>query len=360
MMKPIVVFLLTAFSLSAQPDLPKLTDELEVAIKAADWPKAAQLSRSLREAVREARDQSMAASGDKLVDSILTWLPADTETLVVAQQPFTLNQADQSKLPGALEMAQGYVLGLLVAAEKETLYASLVGRTVQRAALSARRFGEEPPNLPSGGRGSGLGMIFYQGCAVYAFTEPVPDSVLTRPPDETIMGHRVWVSKGSQRDLPDSDTYFVSLLKPDLMLACNNREFFREMVSRRDGPSQPRALPADLPEWKLVDRTAPLWALCHYAGKGEILLAALGPEFGEVEPTGVTLEFGVAPNGARARMISKSNPWKEFAEASDFHGAAKSRESQAGVWELTVDERPEAALMAGFTLMAVVGFIVAL
>jgi len=359
-MKPIVVFFLTAFSLSAQTDLPKLTDELEAAIKSEDWPKASQLSRSLREAVQQARDQSMAGSGNKLVDSILTWLPADTETLVVAQQPLTLSQADRSKVPTALDMAQGYVLGLLVSAEKETLYKALVGRTVERAVLSARRFGEEPPNLPKPDRASGLGMIFYQGCAVYAFAEPASDSILTRPADETIIGHRVWVSKGSQRDEPDSDTYFVSLLKPDLMLACNNREFFREMVARIDGPPQPRALPAELPEWKQVNRSAPLWAICHYAGKDEILLPALGLEVGAVEATGVTLEFGIAPIAARARMISKSNPWKEFAEAADFHGAAKSHESANGVWELTVDGTPDAALMAGFALMAVVGFVVAL
>jgi len=79
------------------------------------------------------------------------------------------------------------------------------------------------------------------------------------------MGHRVWISKGSQNDWPDTDTYFVSFLKPDLMLACNRREFFGEM-SRAWVWSRNlvQHLPASLPEWKQVDRSAPVWAICHY------------------------------------------------------------------------------------------------
>ena len=42
----------------------------------------------------------------------------------------------------------------------------------------------------------------------------------------------------------------------------------------------------------------------------------------------------------------------------DFHGAAKTREAASGVFELTVDGKPEAANMAAFALMAYLGFVV--
>jgi hypothetical protein len=303
----------------------------------------------------------MAAAGSELVDSILGWLPADTETLVVAREPFAVTSEDQTKIPSAVARAQGYVLGLLAAAEKQSLYNGLVGATVRLAALGARRFGEDPRRpSPPGDPGVALGMIPYEGCAVYAFTKIVEGSILTRPPEDSIMGHRVWISKGSQNDWPDTDTYFVSFLKPDLMLACNRREFFGEMVTRMGLVAQPRAaLPASLPEWKQVDRSAPVWAICHYHGSGAVL-KSLSPGGKDLGATGVTVEFGLASGATRACMISESDPWKRLVNHPDFNGAAKSREVANGVWELSVDGKPDAASFAVFVLMAVLGFVVLL
>jgi hypothetical protein len=357
MMRTMILFLAAALTLQAQAatktDLLKLNDELEASIQAGDWAKAAKLSQSLRGAVQDARNESMAAGGSKLVDSILAWLPADTVTLVVGQEPFTISERDRTKTPNALEGAQSYVLGLLAAAEKENLMKELSGRTVRLAALGARGFGEEH----AGDQGTGLGMIRYQGCAVYAFTESVAESILGRTPEESIMGHRVWISKGSQNDSRNTETYLVALLKPDLMMACNDREFFREMVSRMDMPSQRRGLPPGLPEWKQLDRTVPLWAISHYDGNG-LLQAVLARAGNDFEATGVTIEFGLAAGAVRARMLAKSDPWKDVVEQPEFNGAAKSREAAKGVWELSVDGTPDAALLSVLVLMSAVGFVV--
>jgi hypothetical protein len=339
--------------------LLKLTDEVEAAIQDNDWPKAARLSRQLREAVHEARDQSMAAAGHELADTILSWLPADTETLVVSQQPFAIAAPDRTSIPRALELARSYVLGLLEAPEKEALFKALDGRTVRLAALAARRFFEEEPSRATAGDNGPvpLGMVPYQGCAVYAFADPVPNAILARPPEDSIMGRRVWTSKGSQNDLPDADTYFVSLIKPDLMMVCNNREFFREIVSRIGSPPQRRALPPDLPEWKQVDRSAPLWAVSHYRGN-TVVLASISPEGEDFGATGIAVEFGLASGAVKARMVSKTDPWKELVGHEEFNGAARSREVESGVWELSVDGKPEAAGLAVFALMALLGFVV--
>ncbi len=356
----IVISLLAASTLAAQAptraDLLKLTDQLETAIDAGDWSKAAQLSRTLRAAVQEARNQSMAAAGNELADSILSWLPVDTETLVVAQEPFTIAAEDQTNIPSALSGAQAYVLGLLNAAEGESLFKALVGRTVRLAALGARRFGEESTgDRPPGQQSTSRGTVSYQGCAVYAFAEPLPDPILARPPEESIMGNRAWISQGSENDAAADETYLVSLLKPDLMMACNNRDFFREMVSRMGSAQQTRALPPDLPEWKQLDRTAPLWGISHYSGN--IIPSTAGSEFAA---TGVTVAFGLPFGAAQARIISKSDPWKELLDDSEFKDMATSHEISEGVWEVSVAGRAEAAPIAILVLMSALGFSVAI
>jgi hypothetical protein len=201
-------------------------------------------------------------------------------------------------------------------------------------------------------------MIPYQGCAMYAFAEPLAAPLLTRPPEDSILGHPVWTSLGSESDTPDSETYFVSLLKPDLMMVCNNRDFFQELVSHIGLARQPRALPADLPEWKQVDRTSPLWAISHY--RDTSFLALLFPRGESVGTTGITAEFGLASGGARARVIAKSDPWKKLVNNPDFKGAAKSLEAADGVWELLVGGDTEAASFAVFALMAALGFVILL
>jgi hypothetical protein len=360
MMRTLIVLLLAASELFAQTtgkvDLLKRTEELEALIAAGEWGKASELSRALRVAVTEARNRSLAAKGSELADSILDWLPADTETLVVAQEPFSITKQDQTGIPTALRLAQDYVLGLLAVAENEKLAEALLGRTIRLAALGARRFENHPPLqndvLP-------LGMIAYQGCAVYAFAEPLPEAILSRPSDDSVIGHRVWISKGTQNDRPNSDTYLVSLLQPDLMTVCNNREFFQEIVSRKGIPREARALPPELPEWKHLDRTAPLWAICHYRPDGLLVHLLDRSDAGSgSEATGVAVEFGLASGVTRARMISKSDPWMGFADNAEFHGAAKSRKVADGVWELSISDNPEAANMTAFALMGMVGFVV--
>jgi hypothetical protein len=307
--------------------------------------------------VTKARNLSPAADGRQLTDLILQWMPADTETLVVAQQPFPIKLRDRANIPTALQVAQGYVIGLLASAEDEKLARAMTGHTVRLAVIGARHFRNHTPRqdeaLP-------LGIVAYQGCAIYAFPEAVPEAILSRPSDDSILGERVWTSKGSQNDFPDTDTYLLTFLKPDTMLVCNDREFFRRFVARRKAMQSPRALPAALPEWRQVDRTAPLWAISHYRADGLLAhpLDAFGGLSREPEPTGITLAFGLASGVTRARMISKYDPWKGIAGGGEFQGAAKSRMVADGVWELSISGKPETASVSAFLLMAMVGFII--
>jgi hypothetical protein len=361
MTRQLVLLLVAAWTIAAQPaskaDLLRLTDELNSAIQSGDWTTAVKLSRALKAAAEDARNRSLETTGKQDVDSFLAWFPADTETLVVAQQPFQI-ATEQRKVPTALDMAQSFVLGLLQAAEKGKLSTDLAGSTLRIAALGARRFFEEPENHHGTEQHGALGMIPYQGCAVYSFSAPVSSAIINRPPEDSIMGHRVWLSKGSQSDEPDRDNYYVSILQPDVMLVCNSRTFFQETVARLGVRSPQRALPADLPEWKLVDRSVPLWGITHYRKPESVAIVAPGRE--NLGAVGLVVEFGLNDDVALGRMIAKADPWKELHSSPDFHGAATSTQSASGIWELKVSGKPDAAGFAVFVLMAELGFVIAL
>jgi hypothetical protein len=66
----------------------------------------------------------------------------------------------------------------------------------------------------------------------------------------------------------------------------------------------------------------------------------------------------LASGAIRARVISKADFWKDIVGHRDFAGAASSRASGPGVWELSVQGQPEAAPFAVFALMAMLGFVV--
>src|SRR5262249_5151420 len=157
----------------------------------------------------------------------------------------------------------------------------------------------------------------------------------------------------SQDDEPDRDNYFVSMLKPDVMLVCNSRTFFEETVRRLGLPPQQRALPADLPERKLVDRSVPLLGITHY--RNPELAARLLPGRENLGAVGLVVEFGLDNDMALARMIAKADPWKELVNSPDFRGAATSSRTADRIWELKVAGKPDAAGFAVFVLMAELG-----
>ena len=161
----------------------------------------------------------------RLVDSVLEWLPADTESLVVGEIPFKIVKRDGSEVLSTSERAQGFLLGLLATAEKANVFAKLTGQTLEQAVLGARRFEIGVPRKPPPGyRGDPpLGAIPYEGCAFYAFSRPLAEPILPRPPEAIVTRRAVYVSKGSQSDWPDTDSYFLTLLRRDLLMVCNSR-----------------------------------------------------------------------------------------------------------------------------------------
>jgi hypothetical protein len=369
------LILVLALGLNAQQprednaELLSTIERFRSAIAAEDWKHAAELSKSLSNSVSGSRDSVLSRSASSEIENFIEALPENTETVAVAQGSFKLSAPGGNVQLDALQVARGYVLGLLSAAEKGQVFKALEGRTMRYAVLVARKFRNHPPD---GSQGLPLGMIDYQGCAVYAVAGTVSETVFPKVPETTIFGKRVWLMQGKQyeqaRDAtPKIDTYLFTLLKADTILACNDRDFFESIVQGIAAPAGKHGLPPNLPEWRHVERSAPFWALRHFrtdAAGTDPTDPRRGSLFGIAYDgsIGVTLQVESPAGQIQAHWLStpSRNPWEAFTKSPDVGSGATTRKVADGTWELSVRDDLAPGYFTVFALMGMLGFAVLL
>lgn len=201
------------------------------------------------------------------VAQVLSWLPADTETILVANKPFAMprfkpddsrreNEISLADLPEAFEL-----LPLSLFELKDGLLQNyLAGQRVEIAMEGSRHF-RNP---------GGLGELPYEGCQIAVLTVASAtrtDSFLKRFSNvavsvDSVAGQKIPVFEEKLEN--DIWTTFVAFPKPNLVLACTNRDYLREVLERIGGKAGRRALSDTLAEWKFVDANARFWGLRHY------------------------------------------------------------------------------------------------
>jgi hypothetical protein len=369
----VAVYLLATGLATAQTpvetaNLLSLTDRLQAAIDGEDWTRAVELSGALKLALAESRNAALASKSEEQINAALGWLPANTETVIVAKEPFKLdfNSRRNSALPGTLRLTQSYTLTPISSKASEELTTKLEGQTLRFAIFAARRFQNRQPGA---GNAAPHGLIAYQGCGIYAMARLAGGQPLARPPDESVAGYLVWTLKGARAETIASDearaeTLFISQPKPDLLLACNDRNFLFETLARIDAPARARVLEADAPEWKVVDRSAPLWAVRRFlperAGADPSYPSGGGPMgIADTAATAVVFEAGTPKAAIRAQWISKSrvNPWQALAAIPDFRGSARVQINRDGFWQIAVEQESNASLYTVLALMGLLGFV---
>jgi hypothetical protein len=200
--------------------------------------------------------------------TLFSWLPADTETLQVANGPFWMSnfvtgrQDDKDREVTSEELEkqfEGLTLGLFDF-DKDFLGKHLDGKKVLFALEGSRHF--RPPK--------GLGELPFEGCAVAIFQEDLEDrrdafmrdavGVATRI--EQIQGQKV--AEFEEQIEQDTWTFFVTFPQKGVVLVSTNKQFLQEMLARMLDAEGQRALPDSLREWKYVNQTAQFWGLRHY------------------------------------------------------------------------------------------------
>lgn len=203
---------------------------------------------------------------------MLKWLPADTETLVVAQsfeiskpEPMDLDVPKDLK-PMIQSLALEELMGL-GAGDRDLKYLEpLFGKKVRIALTGGRNF--EIVSSFGSMRSENCSIIIFEkelGQAGKEWTERVrQDAMAVRQ----LVGREVFVfpsttvMEGWHKLEPWQGACFV-MLKPDTLLCASSDRYLEELLKRIDKTPMRRALPDSLPEWRHVDPTSAAWMLRH-------------------------------------------------------------------------------------------------
>jgi hypothetical protein len=202
------------------------------------------------------------------VGQVLSWLPADTETILVANKPFAMPRfkgADDSRPDSEISLADltetFELLPLSLFGLKNGLLQNyLMGQRVEIAIEGSRHF-RNP---------AGLGEMPYEGCQIAVLSEATvgrSDTFLKQSSSavlrvESVAGQKIPVFEEKLEN--DTWTTFVAFPKPNLVLACTNRDYLSEVLERIGGKAGRRALSDTLAEWRFVGPHVPFWGLRHY------------------------------------------------------------------------------------------------
>jgi hypothetical protein len=268
---------------------------------------------------------------------VISWLPADTETITVARGPFVLAASslgqDEGKdraisdkeLAGNLEE-----LPLALLQFKNGLLAKHIkGKTINLALEGARHF--RPP--------AGLGEMPFEGCAIAVFADNLGNEIglFTKEARSSALK----VERIEDQDVPvfqekleqDTWTTFVAFPNEHVILAASDRNYLAEVLARLRGKIGQRALPSDLPEWRYVDTSARFWGVRHY-DKSQAQVDPSSPYGGRKsanfpDEQAVGLTFVLNPQGRSATMTYLSGDSRIGSKPSDSPlGMASSPEAK--------------------------------
>jgi len=198
---------------------------------------------------------------------VLSWLPADTETLLVANGPFWMSNFQVAENYKNYEVSnqelEKHFEGLTLAlfnSKNYVLEKHVEGKKVLLGVEGSRHF-----RTPAG-----LGELPYEGCAVAIFADDLrsrrdafmKDAALIALRMEEIEGQKVVVFQ--EQSESDIWTSFVAFPQNNVVLVATNRDFLQEMLVRMRGVGSGRAFPETLPEWQYANTRAQFWGLRHF------------------------------------------------------------------------------------------------
>jgi len=279
---------------------------------------------------------------------LMSWLPADTESVVVARGPFLIptgsNETGNDNDPEwftrkttpveiremfeALPLELFYDFNLEVPNDFE-LEKTLKSSTVAYALQGSRHFRE-----PQGG----VEVTEFEGCSILVFekdlgplVERIKQSVAKiGASSETINGTRVMVIQ--EKSEGALEIHLLAFPRSNILLVANNRQYLQEVLARMVQKKPSRALPSQLPEWQFLDVNAGFWGLRHY----DPTQAKLDPTspFGDNEtfhpkdPKAIGLIFFLDPKNEQRLMITclSGDEARTKAEASSGKSVAEPQE----------------------------------
>ena len=334
---------------TAPADPARLLTDLRSAIQSDSLVAAADLSGKLDEAVQQRYQAWLIRDVDQRVGEVLAWLPANTESIWVNQQPFTIQPERGLQILWRIPHEQ-YSVDRLEALNSGEFYKTLANRRVRLVVAGARNIRKSTSSaVPAPIAAQDLAYIFF-------FAEPID----LGPHTESIQGHPVWratasVRQGDTRG-PRDDENWLALARPDVLILTNQHPLLAELLEHVALDSKNRAMPANLPEWAHVDRTASFWGLRHYtdesrAKEGERGFGAADlPLHPDGKAIGVTVRLNAGTQQLEIVYLSPTQLSRLPAQADMLEREFKVDQPEAGVWRLVSDVASRGPFPVNFAL----------
>jgi hypothetical protein len=283
-----------------------------------------------------ARADAQAVRASTSVDKVLSWLPSDTETVVVARGPFVFTSRERQETnqdrtiseSDLAEMFEGLALGVF-RFKDDLLAARLNGKHVTLAVDGTRHF-RAPARL---------GGMLYEGCTIAIFSENLSNdeqSLLRSASKEILRTEQIQgqqVSVFQEKLENDLWTIFVAFPSEHVVLVATDETYIEEVLARLQGKKGKRALPPDLAEWKYVDTRLRFWGLRHF-DKSQASLDPFSPFGGrksanEPDERAIGLTFAHDPTFGTSATVTylSSNP-SVLPRANELLINTESRDSQ--------------------------------
>jgi hypothetical protein len=159
---------------------------------------------------------------------------------------------------------------------------------------------------------------------------------------------------------------FAVRLRPEVIVVTTSQEMLEQLLDRSTTSQTSRAFPPQLPEWSGVDRTAPVWAIRHYATSGNELdattpLAAENRGANVVDPMAVGVAFSIhaGPAGRVVVVYYSRNPRALALMQEYWSDPGDHATLQAGPTSIRVTlSRPNDPSLVGLRLLMLVGHAV--
>jgi hypothetical protein len=343
-MRTIIIFGIFSAVLPAQTpsqaDLAQLTRELRSAVEHDELTTAADLAEKLNAGVHAAQSAWLIRDARAQTDDALSWLPADTESFWVNQEPFTI-KAEDSLMLLQEQPVRFYSVDRLFALNEGKFHHALANHTV-RMVMAATKGIRNPYQVVISRLIADQDVVYF-----YFLSEPVDLGA----PDESIENRPAWrgvaqvdaggpIKPGERAQREDAN--WIALARPDLLVLSNRRELLGEILGRVANGSATRALPASLPEWAGVDRNASFWGLRIYTDQSK-------PKSGEREfqqlpypdrgAISATVQFDAVSKRLEIRYTSPAPLAKPAVGFDNLRKEFQVDQPSAGVWRLVSNLR---------------------
>lgn len=289
-------------------------------------------------------------------DEVLRWLPENTETICVVQKPYTITPSEEQK-------TVSIEAGFTSFPAQSSHHSKLAGQKVALMVEGSRCF-----RAPKA-----LGMMPYQGCQVTIFQGDwspgwtrLVESVKAGPYTNMRIAETEVIVFREKRE-GDWWTFYLARPRTDILLSATDQDYLTALLNRIGKQPTRRALPEDLPEWKHVDTSAPIWAVRHF-DRERGRLDSSSPFFGfppsdyrsDRQATGVVFHYRPEKDesvrvrylsGARDALDLATRRWNMPSEGL----IAEARSADAGVIEIRASLKNEEAV--GTFLMVLFGIL---